>query len=164
MYNSTRQKNLLSRNDWRNGDPKRAISPNHVTDDEGSTRQQQNKYGRRPLPTTSGQSVAALQQHHQWLMQQQDTKPTSRSVSPLPTKSAIRSNDNLMTMKHYTVPHKNNNEMEVVFGDESEVVDDEEEGDDVEEERMVVIQDIRARSPSINRGKLMAREIWDELC
>jgi hypothetical protein len=166
MYNSTRQQNLGTRNnDWRNSvgnnnDLKRATSPIPSIDEGGggSTRQQQNKFGRRPLPTTSGgQSVAALQQHHKWLMQEQETtKPSNRSVSPIPTKSASRnSNDNLRTMNQYTLPfNTSTNDLDVVY-DDNENQDDEEEDDDVEEERMVVIQDIsRSRSPSINRGKI----------
>ncbi len=150
MYNSTRQQNLGTRGDWRNSDPKRAISP--IPDEPTSTRQQPSKYGRRPLPYTSVQSVAALQQHHQRLMQQQDSKPLSRSVSPLPTKSSIKSNDSLSSMKQYSLSHNNNNEIEVVFDDDNEILDENDEGEDIEEERMVVIQDNRARSPSINRG------------
>lgn len=151
MYTSTRQQNLSARSDWRNSDPKRAISP--IPDEPGSTRQQQpGKYGRRPLPYTSG-SVAALQQHHQRLMQQQDSKPSNRSVSPLPTKSSIKSSDSLSSMKQYSLSRKSSsNDLEVVFDDDNEIMDNEEEGEDVEEERMVVIQDNRARSPSINRG------------
>lgn len=162
MYNSTiQQQNLGTRNnDWRNSNElKRATSPMHSLDEGGGgTRQQQNKFGRRPLPTTTGgQSVAALQQQHKWLMQQQETtKPNNRSVSPIPTKSTSRnSNDNLMTMKQYTLPLNNssNNDLDVVY-DDNENQEDEEEGEDVEEERMVVIQDIRSKSPSINRGNL----------
>jgi hypothetical protein len=157
-----------------NGIIKRSVSP--IPDslssgsEAGSTRQA-GKYGRRPLPTTSGsgagQSVAALQQHHQWLMQQQEAAASTsrngvtsnyRSVSPIPnnTKSARSMENN--NMKPFKPQHQfsatpmtsNNDDEDVVYDN----VEDEGEGDDVEEERMVVIQDVRARSPSTNRSKL----------
>ncbi|KAL9547541.1 hypothetical protein MBANPS3_006116 [Mucor bainieri] len=177
--------NLGVRTDWRarpvspsngsnNGnsgmpDYKRSVSP--IPDSlssAGSDSRQSSKYGRRPIPTSTtssssgaGQSVAALQQHHQWLMQQQDTNmaPSSsarnsyRSVSPAPR--AARSTDGGHARQankppQYTAaPAAATHEEEDVIFDE---VDDEDEGDDVEEERMVIIQDVRARSPSINRG------------
>ncbi|KAI9273459.1 hypothetical protein EDC94DRAFT_594947 [Helicostylum pulchrum] len=138
MY-SRQQPNLGPRTtDWRNQELKRTPSPNNPEDPRPQT-----KFVRRPLPATSnGQSVAALQQHHQWLMQQQDSKPT-RAVSPIPTAKP-RTNDNLMTMKQYTLPHS---DMDVSYDEDMG-----DEGDDVEEERMVVIQDMRSRSPSINRS------------
>ncbi|KAG2228899.1 hypothetical protein BDF21DRAFT_444331 [Thamnidium elegans] len=137
MY-SRQQQNVGPRTtDWRNQELKRTPSPNP------EDQRPQTKFVRRPLPTTNnGQSVAALQQHHQWLMQQQDPKQ-NRAVSPIPTAKP-RTNDNLMTMKQYTLPH---NDMDVSY--DEDMVD---EGDDVEEERMVVIQDMRSRSPSINRS------------
>ncbi|KAI7875245.1 uncharacterized protein EV154DRAFT_472770 [Mucor mucedo] len=145
MYQNTRQQNTGRNNDWRNSELKRVTSP--IPDEQGNVRPQ-SKFARRPLPSTSGQSVAALQQHHQWLMQQQETKINSRAVSPIPTKPSPRSNDNLMTMKQYTLPH--NSHEDVVYEDDDQNNDI--DGEDVEEERMVVIQDIRSRSPSINRG------------
>lgn len=147
MYQNTRQQNLGARNnDWRNNELKRVTSP--IPDEQGNARPQ-NKFVRRPLPsTTNGQSVAAIQQHHQWLMKQQETKINSRAVSPIPTKQSPRSNDNLMTMKQYTIPH--NNDLDIVYDNDDQNNDI--DGEDVEEERMVVIQDIRSRSPSINRG------------
>lgn len=145
MYQNIRQQNPGGRtNDWRNNDLKRVSSP--IPDEQGNTRTQ-TKFVRRPLPSTSGQSVAALQQHHQWLMQQQETKINNRAVSPIPTKPLPRNNDNLMTMKQYTLPHE-----DVVYEDEDR--NNDLDGEDVEEERMVVIQDVRSRSPSINRGMI----------
>lgn len=177
--------NLGVRSDWRtrpvspsNGsgmmtDYKRSISP--IPDSlssAGSDSRQNSKYGRRPIPTSTtssssgaGQSVAALQQHHQWLMQQQDANvaPSSisrnsyRSVSPAPrsARSMDSSNARQTTKQQQynaAAPIAATNEDEDVIFDE---VDDEDEGDDVEEERMVIIQDVRARSPSINRGKFL---------
>ncbi|KAK4513818.1 uncharacterized protein ATC70_005824 [Mucor velutinosus] len=177
--------NLGVRTDWRtrpvspsNGsnsssgmtDYKRSISP--IPDSlssAGSDSRQSSKYGRRPIPTSTtssssgaGQSVAALQQHHQWLMQQQDTNvaPSSnshnsyRSVSPAPRSARSMDGANARQVNKQpqyvaAAPVATTNEDEDVIFDE---VDDEDEGDDVEEERMVIIQDVRARSPSINRG------------
>lgn len=175
--------NLGVRTDWRarpvspsNGsmtDYKRSISP--IPDSlssAGSDSRQSSKYGRRPIPTSTtssssgaGQSVAALQQHHQWLMQQQDINaaPSStsrnsyRSVSPAPRSAAARPMDGSSARQankqpQYNVPASvaaTNEDEDVIF----DQVEDEDEGDDVEEERMVIIQDVRARSPSINRGK-----------
>jgi hypothetical protein len=147
---------------------KRSVSP--IPDslssasDAGSTRQA-GKYARRPLPTTAasgsgaGQSVAALQQHHQWLMQQQEgvaSRNTAgsnyRSVSPIPNKSSSNNMKPFKPQQHQfnTAIINNNDDEDVVYDN----TDGEDEGEDVEEERMVVIQDVRARSPSINRGKL----------
>ncbi|GAN09992.1 hypothetical protein MAM1_0310d09525 [Mucor ambiguus] len=177
--------NLGVRTDWRarpvspsNGsnsssgmtDYKRSISP--IPDSlssAGSDSRQSSKYGRRPIPASTvssssgaGQSVAALQQHHQWLMQQQDTNvvPSSisrsshRSVSPAPRSARSMDGSNAKQANKHpqygaAAPVATTNEDEDVIFDE---VDDEDEGDDVEEERMVIIQDVRARSPSINRG------------
>ncbi|OAD07458.1 hypothetical protein MUCCIDRAFT_157738 [Mucor lusitanicus CBS 277.49] len=153
-------------------DYKRSISP--IPDSlssAGSDSRQSSKYGRRPIPTSTtssssgaGQSVAALQQHHQWLMQQQDINaaPSStsrnsyRSVSPAPRSAAARPMDGSSARQankqpQYNVPASvaaTNEDEDVIF----DQVEDEDEGDDVEEERMVIIQDVRARSPSINRG------------
>ncbi|CAO0792023.1 unnamed protein product [Mucor circinelloides] len=174
--------NLGVRSDWRtrpvspsNGsgmmtDYKRSISP--IPDSlssAGSDSRQNSKYGRRPIPTSTtssssgaGQSVAALQQHHQWLMQQQDANvaPSSisrnsyRSVSPAPRSARSMDSNNARQINkqqqyNAAAPVAATHEDEDVIFDE---VDDEDEGDDVEEERMVIIQDVRARSPSINRG------------
>lgn len=160
-------------NEWRtrsispNGDHKmkRAVSP--IPDslsDAGSTR----KYTRRPLSTSStgaGQTVAALQQQHKWLMQQQDNanmgklrsaSPGYRSVSPAPNFSKSKSTENIKQKQQSAQISPNTNEDEVIFDDD--VIDGEEEGDDVEEERMVIIQDTRARSPSINRGLYISQQ------
>lgn len=160
-------------------DYKRSASP--IPDSlssSGSDSRQTSKYGRRPLPTTTtsstsgaGQSVAALQQHHQWLMQQQDANaaPSStsrnsyRSVSPVPSGSrsgrSVEGNNmrQIKQPQQYNAPVANSNNINNHRNEDEDVifdeVDDEDEGDDVEEERMVIIQDVRARSPSINRGK-----------
>ena len=162
-------------------DYKRSASP--IPDSlssAGSDSRHTSKYGRRPLPSTTtsstsgaGQSVAALQQHHQWLMQQQDANaaPSStsrnsyRSVSPVPngTRSGRpMEGNNIRQIKQpqqYNAPVTNSNNINNHSNEDDDVVfdevDDEDEGDDVEEERMVIIQDVRARSPSINRGKLI---------
>lgn len=158
-----------------NGITKRSVSP--IPDslssasDTGSTRQT-GKYSRRPMPNTNsglgaGQSVAALQQHHQRLMQQQEAAalssrngatPNYRSISPIPTNTKstrAMENSNIKSFKQHqfsaTTVNSNNDDDDVVYDD----VDEEYEGDDVEEERMVIIQDVRARSPSINRGTVM---------
>lgn len=147
--------------EWRNrsnspNTAKRAVSPNPDSiSDAGSTRQA-GKYTRRPLSNSStgaGQSVAALQQQHKWLMQQQEndprklrsTSPGHRSVSPAPSKSR-----NMTEMKPKQQP---TTEDEVIFDDD--VIEGEDEGEDIEEERMVIVQDTRTRSPSItSRGKI----------
>lgn len=181
--------NLGVRTDWRarpvspsngnNGmtDYKRSISP--IPDSlssAGSDSRQSSKYGRRPIPTSTtssssgaGQSVAALQQHHQWLMQQQDTNgaPSSisrnsyRSVSPSPRSARSMDGSNGRQVnkqpQYSATPVASANEDEDVIFDE---VDNEDEGDDVEEERMVIIQDVRARSPSINRGKFLDERLY----
>ncbi|ORE17545.1 hypothetical protein BCV71DRAFT_244006 [Rhizopus microsporus] len=88
-----------------------------------------------PLPrpgrqNTTSKSVAALQQ--QWQQQQEPPMKPSRYPLTRRISSEIK----------YTP--ESTNDVEVIYDDD--------EGDDVEEERMVVIQDVRSRSPSIHRG------------
>ncbi|RCH86187.1 hypothetical protein CU098_009371, partial [Rhizopus stolonifer] len=162
MYTSNKDKynrpraNLAVRTngpDWRS----RPNSPSSSTDYTNMMKRTvspvpDNAYGRRPLSSGASQSVASLQQHHKWLMQQQQqdisSVPISRnlstnsqnyqSVSPIPSKSTGKQ------QRQY-----NDNNQDVVFDDSIEIED---ERNDVEEERMVIIQDMRAKSPSINRG------------
>ncbi|CEP07535.1 hypothetical protein [Parasitella parasitica] len=163
-------------------DYKRSRSP--VPDSLSSGGSESSNYGRRPLPASAissvsrpGQSVAALQQHHKELMQQQNvnsasSRNTYRSVSPGPRPTRAmdgRNSKNInQQQQHYKALVANNNSSEegdVIFDD----VDDDEEGDDVEEQRMVVIQDARSRSrsPSINRGSggsIMSVQVVPSFC
>ncbi|KAI8333013.1 hypothetical protein BD560DRAFT_378731 [Blakeslea trispora] len=122
-------------------------------------------YGRRPLSSGASQSVAALQQHHKWLMQQQAENPSMsvsrisssssaqnyRSVSPAPSRTANSNKHYSQGQQHQynSAVSANNDNDDVIFDDNLEIED---EGDDIEEEHIIVTQDLRARSPNFNRG------------
>ncbi|KAI8364287.1 hypothetical protein EDC96DRAFT_482160 [Choanephora cucurbitarum] len=121
-------------------------------------------YGRRPLSSGATQSVAALQQHHKWLMQQQaenssipisrssshNTAQNYRSISPAPSRTTSNSKHYSQNQQHqYNSTVSTNNDDDVIFDDNLEVED---EGDDVEEEHIIITQDLRAKSPSFTRS------------
>lgn len=135
MYKApSKERNLGIRtnSDWRH----RPISPSNST---STPVRSASPNIPSPLPrpgrqNTTSKSVAALQQQWQQQQQQQQEPPLKPPRYPLTRRvsSEIK----------YTP--ESTNDVEVIYDDD--------EGDDVEEERMVVIQDVRSRSPSIHRG------------
>ncbi|KAI8971954.1 hypothetical protein BDF20DRAFT_887459 [Mycotypha africana] len=159
----------------------RPVSPNHVQDfrfnsrrsassalnvtDMDSTGVSASKLSRKglPSPTNAGPSVAALQQRHQWLMQQQqetgnttsqniyNMSPRNRAVSPVPNNmklSEYTDNDRMKPNMSDAVKNGQASDVDVVYEDTIEDY----ENENVEEERMVILRDTRARSPSIHKG------------
>ncbi|KAG0787877.1 hypothetical protein G6F62_002999 [Rhizopus arrhizus] len=140
MYKSTNRERGLgvrtSSGDWRH----RPISPsNSTTHSPGPNVRSTSPLKRQNIPSGASKSVAVLQQ--EWRMQQQQQElPSKRNNSryPLPKPKRIPEE-----VKYAT--EDSSNDVEVIY-------DEEELGENIEEERMVVIQDMRSRSPSINRS------------
>ncbi|KAI8875868.1 hypothetical protein K501DRAFT_263139 [Backusella circina FSU 941] len=134
MYKKEVSNRRTLNSDWRrngaNGnDIKRSVSPSP---------------DRRPISTT-GKNVASLQQ--QWLMQQQQHQhenDVSRSNSHSSSGSSFRDRRTPDPILKSLRGAKLNEGQMIEY-------DDDEEDDDIEEE-CIVVQDTRARSPSINRG------------
>ncbi|KAG1048676.1 hypothetical protein G6F43_008952 [Rhizopus delemar] len=141
MYKSTNRERGLgvrtSSGDWRH----RPISPsNSTTHSPGPNVRSTSPLKRQSIPSGASKSVAVLQQEWRMQQQQQQELPSKRSNSryPLPKPKRIPEE-----VKY--AAEGSSNDVEVIY-------DEEEFGENIEEERMVVVQDMRSRSPSINRS------------
>ncbi|EIE87196.1 hypothetical protein G6F47_011557 [Rhizopus delemar] len=143
MYKSTNRERGLgvrtSSGDWRH----RPISPsNSTTHSPGPNVRSTSPLKRQSIPSGASKSVAVLQQ--EWRMQQQQ-----QQQQELPSK---RSNSRYPLPKPKRIPEEVKYAAEGSSNDVEVIYDEEEFGENIEEERMVVVQDMRSRSPSINRS------------
>ncbi|KAI8976148.1 hypothetical protein BDB01DRAFT_853434 [Pilobolus umbonatus] len=169
MQNRPRNPNLrTSHNEWEN----RAVSPSRnnepimhrpftsTTEDKQNVDDKdnwRNRPPRRPVQSNiPGKSVAALQQHHQWLMQQQE------SSSGVPKGNHTGSLIKPILSKQYAQPIIGGSSMDV---DSNLSYDDNE--DTVSEERTMSVQDNRPRAPSRDSGSsgsVMSSQTFNYYC